>query len=292
MDQLTEDLFNKFISEPKSKHLIRVENANIFYQKWGDPNNPGIVLVHGSGAHSHWWDFVAPLLLDQFEVCALDLTGMGNSDHRENYTPETYGKEILAVAEDSGFFESRPCSPIICGHSLGGYMSIHAANLASELVKGVIMIDSPIRPPDFDYSNHRGSGPIRKRKTYPNEEAILDRFKLAPDQPIAFQFILDYIAKNSIQEINGGFEWKFDDTLFNKLGYPNMPKNSAFGLSCPLGYIYGENSALVTPNILKYMKSKFKEDTKVIEIKEAHHHVLLDRPIELAKAIKEIDLNW
>ena len=40
------------------------------------------------------------------------------------------------------------------------------------------------------------------------------------------------------------------------------------------------------------MKSKFKEDTKVIEIKEAHHHVLLDRPIELAKAIKKIDLNW
>ena len=85
---------------------------------------------------------------------------------------------------------------------------------------------------------------------------------------------------------------KFDDTLFNKLGYPSMPKNSAFGLSCPLGYIYGENSALVTPNILKYMKSKFKEDTKVIEIKGAHHHVLLDRPIELAKAIKKIDLNW
>jgi len=67
MDQLTEDLFNKLISEPKSEHSLEVLDGNIFYQKWGTPDNPGIVLVHGSGAHSHWWDFVAPLLIDQYE---------------------------------------------------------------------------------------------------------------------------------------------------------------------------------------------------------------------------------
>ena len=173
MDRLTEDLFKKLISEPKSEHSVEVLEANIFYQKWGSPDNPGMVLVHGSGAHSHWWDFVAPLLIDQYEVSALDLTGMGSSDHREHYSPEVFGKEIIAVAKDSGFFDNRPSNPIICGHSLGGYMSIHAANLASETIKGVIMIDSPIRPPDFDYSNHQGSGPIRKRKTYPDKEAHL-----------------------------------------------------------------------------------------------------------------------
>jgi pimeloyl-ACP methyl ester carboxylesterase len=292
MDQLTEDLFNKLISEPKSEHSLEVLDGNIFYQKWGTPDNPGIVLVHGSGAHSHWWDFVAPLLIDQYEVCALDLSGMGSSDHREHYSPEIFGEEIIAVAEDSGFFDNRPSNPIICGHSLGGYMSIHATNLASEDIKGVIMIDSPIRPPHFDYSNHQGSGPIRKRKTYPDKKTILERFKLAPDQPTDFPFVIDYIAKNSIQEVNGGFEWKFDDTLFSKLGYPHMPKNNAFNLLCPLGFIYGENSALVTEPILNYMKSKFKEDTPIIEIKGAHHHVLLDKPIELAETIKKIVEGW
>ena len=54
MDQLTEDLFNKLISVPKSEHSVEVLDGNIFYQKWGTPDNPGIVLVHGSGAHSHW----------------------------------------------------------------------------------------------------------------------------------------------------------------------------------------------------------------------------------------------
>ena len=292
MDQLTEDLFKRLISEPKSEHSVKVLEANIFYQKWGNPDNPGIILVHGSGAHSHWWDFVAPLLIDKYEVSALDLSGMGSSDHREHYSPEVFGEEIIAVAKDSGFFDNRPSNPIICGHSLGGYMSIHAANLALKTIKGVIMIDSPIRPPDFDYSNHQGSGPIRKRKTYPDKETILERFKLAPDQPTDFPFIIDYIAKKSIQEANGGYEWKFDDTLFSKLGYPHMPKNHAFNLMCPLGFIYGEKSALVTKPILNYMKSKFKEDTPIIEIEGAYHHVLLDKPIELAETIKEISRDW
>jgi hypothetical protein len=40
------------------------------------------------------------------------------------------------------------------------------------------------------------------------------------------------------------------------------------------------------------MKSKFKEDTSIIEIKGAHHHVLLDKPIELAETIKKIVGGW
>jgi len=292
MDRLTENLFRELISEPKSEHSIEVLDTNIYYQKWGESTNPGIVLVHGSGAHSHWWDFIAPLLIDQFEVSAIDLSGMGDSDNRENYSPELYGKEILAVAEDSGFFNQRSSSPIVCGHSLGGYMSIHAANLSSGSVKGVIMIDSPIRPPNFDYSIHRSSGPIRKKKTYPDMGSILERFKLTPDQPTTFSFVLDYIAKHSVEKVNGGYEWKFDDTLFEKLGFTTMTKNHALDLSCALGYIYGEHSRLVTKPILDYTKSKFKKGTPVIEIKGAHHHVLLDKPIELAQSIKRIIKGW
>jgi pimeloyl-ACP methyl ester carboxylesterase len=61
---------------------------------------------------------------------------------------------------------------------------------------------------------------------------------------------------------------------------------------CPLGFIYGEKSALVTELILNYMKSKFREDTPIIEIEGAYHHVLLDKPIELAETIKEIGKDW
>ena len=291
MPILTKEWFDKIIQEPKSEHSIKVEGANIYYQKWGEPINPGLVLVHGSGANSHWWDFIAPLLTSIFEVSAIDLTGMGQSDHRDDYSPKIFAKEILEVADDSGFFGNKT-KPIICGHSLGGYLSVHAGNFFPSSFRGIIMIDSPLRPPNFNYSNHQSSGPIRKKKTYPNKDSILKRFRLTPEQPVKYPFIIDYLAKYSIQKANGGYEWKFDDTLFDKLGFGIMAKNGALELTCPLGYIYGEHSDLVTKNLLEYMKTKFEEIGPIIEIKDAHHHVLLDKPVELAEAIISIAETW
>ena len=107
------DWFKEALSIKKIEKSINVEGGLISYQQWGDESKPGIVLVHGSGSHSHWWDFIAPLLLEDFQVSAIDLSGMGESHHREDYSPELYAQEILSVAEDSGFFNIG--KPIICG---------------------------------------------------------------------------------------------------------------------------------------------------------------------------------
>ena len=170
------DWFKEALSIKKIEKSINVEGGLISYQQWGDESKPGIVLVHGSGSHSHWWDFIAPLLLEDFQVSAIDLSGMGESHHREDYSPELYAQEILSVAEDSGFFNIG--KPIICGHSMGGFMSATAGYLSEKELTGVIMVDSPIRPPTYDYSTHVRSGPIRRIKTYPTRESILERFRL------------------------------------------------------------------------------------------------------------------
>ena len=69
------------------------------------------------------------------------------------------------------------------------------------------------------------NGTIRKIKTYPTKEAILERFRLAPEQPCKNKFILDYIANWSIKKVKKGFEWKFDDTLFEKLQPARLDPN-------------------------------------------------------------------
>ena len=76
------DWFIKSLKTEKKNKSLEVQGATINFQQWGDPKNQGLVLVHGTGAHSHWWDFIAPLFIDQYEVVALDLSGMGDSDHR------------------------------------------------------------------------------------------------------------------------------------------------------------------------------------------------------------------
>jgi len=195
--------FTEALSIAKEQRTIEVEGNIIAYQKWGDANKPGIVLVHGSGSHSHWWDFIAPLLLEDFQISAIDLSGMGDSGHREDYSPDLYGKEILAVANDSKFFEAG--NPIICGHSMGGFMSAYAGLISEKELGGVIMVDSPIRPPTYDYSTHVRSGPIRRIKTYPDRESILERFRLTPEQECENDYLVKYIAEWSVKEANNGY---------------------------------------------------------------------------------------
>ena len=100
------DWFIKSLKTEKKNKSLEVQGATINFQQWGDPKNQGLVLVHGTGAHSHWWDFIAPLFIDQYEVVALDLSGMGDSDHRKNYNSELFAKEILAVAESVNLFSN------------------------------------------------------------------------------------------------------------------------------------------------------------------------------------------
>ena len=203
---------------------------------------------------------------------------------------ELYGKEILSVAEDSGFFEVG--NPIICGHSMGGFMSATAGYISDKEIGGIIMVDSPIRPPTYDYSTHVRSGPIRRIKTYPTKESILERFRLTPEQECENEFLVKYIAEWSIKEANNGYQWKFDDTIFDKLGFSHMLRNIAFELDCKLGVIYGTESNMMTDEILNFIKENVPSGTPMIPIKKAAHHVLLDQPLELAEAIKGVARNW
>ena len=292
MIEIAPTWFNEALKIEKSENRVLVEGASIYYQKWGDESKPGLILVHGSGSHSHWWDFIAPLLLEDFQISALDLSGMGDSDRRKNYDAALFGREILAVAEDSGFFNKKINDPIICGHSLGGYMSSFAAYQSTKPIKGVIMIDSPIRSPTYDYSMHKRSGPIRKIKTYADEKTILERFRLTPEQDCNNKYILDYIAKWSIKKSNGGYEWKFDDSIFEKLGFSHMTRDIAFTLSCKLGIIYGTESKMIADEVLSYMESSLPNNTPIIPIKKAAHHVLLDQPLKLVSEIKNVISAW
>jgi len=86
------DWFKEALAVNKEQRNILVEGNSIHYQKWGDDSKPGMVLVHGSGSHSHWWDFIAPLLLEEFQVSAIDLSGMGDSGHREDYSLSSMAK--------------------------------------------------------------------------------------------------------------------------------------------------------------------------------------------------------
>jgi len=113
------------------------------HRAWGDPDRPGLVLVHGGAAHARWWDFIAPLLASRHHVVALDLSGHGDSGRRGNYPPTRWAEEVMAVAAARGIDH-----PVLVGHSMGGFVSIIAAAEHGDELAGAVIVDSPVIRPD------------------------------------------------------------------------------------------------------------------------------------------------
>ena len=119
--------FVSAIDNSPEHHYVDVEGANIHYSLWGDSSKPGLFFVHGYSANSNWWDFIAPHFLDDFCVVAVDLSGNGDSDHRQNYSQELYAKELKAVCEDRQWN-----STTFIAHSMGGSISLKATSFSQK----------------------------------------------------------------------------------------------------------------------------------------------------------------
>ena len=94
------DWFEESIKVLPTSHFVEVRDKKIHYLQWGDSNKPGLLFIHGYSAHAHWWDFIAPAFVENYSVVAIDLSGAGDSEHRDNYSQEIFADEIKAVCED------------------------------------------------------------------------------------------------------------------------------------------------------------------------------------------------
>lgn len=281
------DWFERAVNVPRKDRTVDVDGCPIHYLLWGDPAKPGLLLVHGSGAHAHWWDFIAPYFTKHNFVAAIDLSGMGDSGHRRSYSPEVFAKEIISVCSDAGFNEEA----IVVGHSFGGFVTLKAGLLYGNRLKGMVLVDAPVRPPDYEWERDPKYSPIQPKKIYPTFETALSRFRLVPPQPCENQFILDYLARHSLAKVEGGWSWKFDDQFFKGFQIGNMSEDLS-KLACRVGVVYGENSQLFSHQVADYMFEVLDSSVPFVVIPEANHHLFLDQPLAFISALRTLLAEW
>lgn len=276
--------FKESISIKGTELSIDMKDGKITYSKWDSKTESDnlLIFIHGTGAHKKWWDPIAPQFLNDSNVIAVDLPGMGDSDFRETYSITDFGRCIFEIIEKEKK-EMNIENIYIVGHSLGGQVAAYVASENKNLVTSLIMIDTFIRPPDYDPSQHEG-GPLRKIKHYADKITILERFRLMPKQECNNTWFLRYIAEYSVKETSDGWRWKFDDLMFNSLerlfGYK-------FSFKCPALFIYGAESLLMSGNILSNIKTMYSDVMDFEKVNNAAHHVPLDKPLEIVDIIKK-----
>ena len=160
MTSYTPGWFSRALDAPFADRTVEVGGVAIHYLYWaGDDaaqEKPGLVFVHGNGAHAHWWTFLAPFFLTEYRVAAIDLSGAGDSGYRDHYSPERFAEEVISVAADAGFADDT----IVVGHSFGGFITLKTGLLYRERLEGIVLVDSAVRPPDFKWERDPRRSPI------------------------------------------------------------------------------------------------------------------------------------
>ena len=251
---------------------MMVDGASIAFRAEGDGESD-VTLIHGFAAHSHWWDAVVPKLTAQCRILRIDLSGHGDSDHRERYSVATWATEIAHV-QRAVFGES---SPLLVGHSLGGRVVIAAADRPDVRASGVIVFDT-VFPEPLPFG---GMSTWRSvRRVYDSRETALQRFRLVPHQPLETSS-LALLAEHSVRRVEDGWTWKHDHRLDPAaLAVPPLTRQSA-----PLTIAFGRFSSIVDSPMALRAAGVAGQRSSVVVVPGAHHHVIVDSPSASAALI-------
>lgn len=278
--------FQAAVARTATPRSVTVDGCPISYRRWGEAGRPGLVLIHGYSANSHWWDFIAPAFADDHLVVALDCSGAGDSGHRDRYDLDIFSREILAVADAAGLAGDL----VLVGHSFGGGIALRTAAHHPERVKAMVSVDAKLVPRPGEH-RPRGTSGFLPHTSHPDEESAVAAYRVVPPQRCANGFLLEYIARHSVHATPEGWQLKADPALLDRFRFEDQT-DALLGLSTGFGMIHGTLSASLTEEDLAYLQYVAPPGSPFRAIPGAAHHVFLDEPLAFIDALRDLLAHW
>jgi pimeloyl-ACP methyl ester carboxylesterase len=132
------------VTEPGGR-ILDLPGGKLEVVEKGPRQASPIVLIHCFSCAINWWDRMMPLLDRDHRVIAVDLLGHGGSEKpTSGYTIPNQADLVAEALDELGVRDA-----VAVGHSLGGSVAVGLAERSPELVKRVMIVDTP--------PNHSGS---------------------------------------------------------------------------------------------------------------------------------------
>ncbi len=256
----------------------------LHFRKLG--NGSPIIILHGLYGSSSNWLKEARTLQENHTVYVVDLRNHGNSPHSADISFELMAQDVYELIQHENLSKVT-----IVGHSMGGRVAMHFAQLYQDLIHKLIIVDiAPEAEKVSKYSlqnlkfhtnlvNALQNLPIEKISNITEANNLLE--KDIPELAIR-QFVL----KNLKKDENKKYYWLLNIEAIKqnleKLILDNGSINTK--INCPTLFIKGELSPYIQPQNIELIKTIFP-NVELKTIQGANHWVHKDKPNEFMSLI-------
>jgi len=251
-----------------------INGLSVFLE--GSSKNKPIIFIHGFPYDHTMWKEQIIALSDKYFCVAYDIRGLGESPAGDGqFTMESFVDDLEAIINKLNLNK-----PVICGLSMGGYISLRALERMHDKFSAAILCDTRSEADNNEGKLKRAAGIKRI-----NSEGLA---------PFAKDFITncfgEYFKQNKSNELNKIIE---KSSSFNPIGVKGCllamlsrtdTTQSLSKLNIPTLIICGEQDALTPPAVMKDMFHKIP-NAEFVEIKNAGHMTPIENPEEVNKAI-------
>lgn len=251
---------------------LSTNETKLYYIDVGQPSSPPIVLVHGFPLSHEMWTNQIEILKNAYRVVAYDLGGQGRSEVGDGqFTLEFLVDDLIALLDHLKIEQA-----VLCGLSMGGYVSLRAVERNTERVSGLVLCDTKSETDPNETKLARGASirAIKRNGVDAYAETFL-KGALSPTSlkdPSVVETAAKIIRKNQALGLSGtllALAGRTDTTSF-------LPK-----IQVPTLILVGEQDTITPPEQSHKMHS-------MIQKSELH---LIPRAAHLSNMENPLDFN-
>lgn len=251
--------------------------------RWGTPEPPELLFIHGGGQNAHTWDLLINLL--GVPAIAVDLPGHGHSAWREdkNYSPQENADTL------SRFIDADVGHPIsVVGMSLGGLTALALADQHADMVRDLTIVDVlPEVEVTTRHLSKRDLGAVALMRGQRDFETFDEMLATAAAVRGRSTTQLERgVRHNARRHADGRWSWRYDDLIST----PIPPTAPLWGtiehFPRPITLIKGGASKFVSRAGLERFTA-LRSSSAVHLIEGAGHSVQSDAPTEMARHLRD-----
>ncbi|MBE0570556.1 MAG: alpha/beta fold hydrolase [Ignavibacteriaceae bacterium] len=245
---------------------------------YGNNESKTIIFVHGFPFDHTMWQTQIDEFSKDYKCVSYDIRGLGESPAGNGqFTMESFVDDLETILD-----ELKLNRPILCGLSMGGYISLRALERMQEKFSAAILCDTRSEADNNEGKLKRAAGIKRI-----NKEGLA---------PFAKEFIANCFGEVFKQNKKEGLQKIIEkSTKFNPIGVKGCliamlsRTDTTISLSkikLPTLIICGEQDALTPPPVMKDMFHKINK-ADFVEVPNAGHMTPIENPQMVNSAIRD-----